>query len=229
MEYWLKNGNKSIQLPIRPESFSVTFENTHQTVNVQTKGDVTILGKKGLKTYAFESFFPENDYPFADYAKDRNPWEYVKEILKWQETPIQFIATKTKLNKKVIIKSFQFGEEDGTGDIKYSLTMDDYRPPKYTKPAKAVLEPVESDKKKPEKENNRPDNKPKKKTHTVSGKETLRSIAKKYYGSGSYSSKIYNANKTVIEKEAKKHGHTSSSHNGVKGWWLYNGTKLVIP
>ena len=32
-----------------------------------------------------------------------------------------------------------------------------------------------------------------------------------------------------IEKEAKKHGHTSSSHNGVKGWWLYNGTKLVIP
>lgn len=37
MEYWLKNGNKSIQLPIRPESFSVTFENTHQTVNVQTK------------------------------------------------------------------------------------------------------------------------------------------------------------------------------------------------
>lgn len=39
MEYWLKNKDKSIQLPIRPASFNVTFENTHQTVNVQTRGD----------------------------------------------------------------------------------------------------------------------------------------------------------------------------------------------
>ena len=99
MEYWLKNKDKSIQLPIRPASFNVTFENTHQTVNVQTRGDVTILGKKGLKTYTIESFFPAQDYPFADYAKDRNPWEYVKEILGWQETPIQFIITKTKIKK----------------------------------------------------------------------------------------------------------------------------------
>lgn len=57
MEYWLKNKDKSIQLPIRPASFNVTFENTHQTVNVQTRGDVTILGKKGLKAYTIESFF----------------------------------------------------------------------------------------------------------------------------------------------------------------------------
>lgn len=60
MEYWLKNKDKSIQLPIRPASFNVTFENTHQTVNVQTRGDVTILGKKGLKAYTIESFFPRH-------------------------------------------------------------------------------------------------------------------------------------------------------------------------
>ena len=229
MEYWLKNKDKSIQLPIRPASFDVTFENTHQTVNVQTRGDVTILGKKGLKAYTIESFFPAQDYPFADYAKDRNPWEYVKEILGWQETPIQFIITKTKINKNVIITSFQFGEDDGTGDITYSITMKDYRPPKYTKPLKAVLEPVKTEKKKPEKENSRSDNKPKKKIHTVNGNDTLRSIAKKYYGSGSYANKIYNANKTVIEKAAKKHGRVSSAHNGVNGWYIYDGTKLVIP
>ena len=210
MEYWLKNKDKSIQLPIRPASFDVTFENTHQTVNVQTRGDVTILGKKGLKAYTIESFFPAQDYPFADYAKDRNPWEYVKEILGWQETPIQFIITKTKINKNVIITSFQFGEDDGTSDITYSITMKDYRPPKYTKPLKAVLEPVKTEKKKPE-------------------NDTLRSIAKKYYGSGSYANKIYNANKTVIEKAAKKHGRVSSAHNGVNGWYIYDGTKLVIP
>ena len=52
---------------------------------------------------------------------------------------------------------------------------------------------------------------------------------KKYYGSGSYANKIYNANKTVIEKAAKKHGRVSSAHNGVNGWYIYDGTKLVIP
>lgn len=57
MEYWLKNKDKSIQLPIRPASFNVTFENTHQTVNVQTRGDVTILGKKDLKRIRLSLFF----------------------------------------------------------------------------------------------------------------------------------------------------------------------------
>lgn len=91
-----------------------------------------------------------------------------------------------------------------------------------------ILEPV-TDKKKPEKNNTRTDSKKKKKTHVVKGKDTLQSIAKKYYGSGSYADKIYKANKTAIEKAAKKHGLKSSSKGGVKGWWLFDGTKLVIP
>lgn len=229
MEYWLKCGEDSIRLPIRPASYQITQENSHQTVNVQTRGDVTILGKKGLKEFSFESFFPARDYPFADYPKDRNPWEYVKKILSWQEKNLQFIITKTKINKPVIIQAFTFSEEDGTGDIKYSLSLKEYRPPKYTKPVKAVLEPVKTAKKKPEKTTTRTDSKKKTKTYTVKGNDTLWGIAKKYYGSGSYYTKIYNANKTAIEKAATKHGLVSSSHNGVKGWWIYSGTKLVIP
>ena len=129
-------------------------------MNVQTRGEVTILGKKGLKTFSFESFFPACDYPFADYPKDRNPWEYVKKILSWQDKNLQFIITGTKINKPVIIQTFVFSEEDVTGDIKYSLALKEYRPPKYTKPVKAVLEPV-TDKKKPEKNNTRTDSKKK--------------------------------------------------------------------
>lgn len=229
MEYWLKCGEDPIQLPIRPASYQITQENSHQTVNVQTRGDVTILGKKGLKTFSLESFFPAHDYPFADYPKDRNPWEYVKKILSWQEKELQFIITETKVNKSVIIQTFTFSEEDGTGDIKYSLSLKEYRPPKYTKPVKAVLEPVKTTKKKPEKTTTRTDSKKKTKTYTVKGNDTLWGIAKKYYGSGSYYTKLYNANKTAIEKAAKKNGLKSSSKNGVKGWYIYDGTKLVIP
>ena len=229
MEYWLKCGEDPIQLPIRPASYQITQENSHQAVNVQTRGDVTILGKKGLKIFSLESFFPAHDYPFADYPKDRNPWEYVKKILSWQEKDLQFIITETKVNKSVIIQTFTFSEEDGTGDIKYSLSLKEYRPPKYTKPVKAVLEPVKTTKKKPEKTTTRTDSKKKTKTYTVKGNDTLWGIAKKYYGSGSYYTKLYNANKAAIEKTAKKNGLKSSSKNGVKGWYIYDGTKLVIP
>ena len=136
---------------------------------------------------------------------------------------------KQRLIKSVIITSFQFGEDDGTSDITYSITMKDYRPPKYTETVEGGPGTCKNGEKKPEKENSRSDNKPKKKIHTVKGNDTLRSIAKKYYGSGSYANKIYNANKTVIEKAAKKHGRVSSAHNGVNGWYIYDGTKLVIP
>lgn len=68
MEYWLKNKDKSIQLPIRPASFNVTFENTHQTVNVQTRGDVTILGKKDLKRIRL-SLFSSTGLPFCRLCK----------------------------------------------------------------------------------------------------------------------------------------------------------------
>lgn len=229
MEYWLKCGRDSIQLPIRPGAFEVSQENTHQTVNVQTLGDVSILGKRGLKAFSFKSFFPARDYPFADHPKDRNPWDYVKKISSWQEKKVRFIITKTKINTMVTIQSFSYSEEDGTGDIKYSLSLMEYRAPKYTKPVKAVLEPVKTTEKKPKKKTTRTDSKKKVKTHTVNGNDTLWGLAKKYYGSGSYYTKIYNANTTVIENAAKKHGLVSSSHNGVKGWWIYPGTKLVIP
>ena len=63
------------------------------------------------------------------------------------------------------------------------------------------------------------------KTYTVKRGDTLWGIAKKYYGNGSKWKKIYNANKTVIEKTAKKYGKRSSSN----GHWIYPGTKLTIP
>ena len=229
MEYWIKKGKEAIQLPVKPASFQVSFENSHQTVNIQTRGDVSILGKKGLETFALESFFPAHDYPFADYKKDRSPWDYVTKLRSWQESVVQLVITKTKVNKKVIFKSFSYGEEDGSGDIKYSLTLETYRQPKYTKPVKATLEPVNPVKKKPVKKNNRSDNKKMSKVHTVGGNDTLWSLAKKYYGSGTYYTKIYNVNKTIIEKTARQHGLVSSAHNGVYGWWIYDGTKLVIP
>ena len=65
----------------------------------------------------------------------------------------------------------------------------------------------------------------KNKTYKVKKGDCLWNIAKKFYGNGSKWKKIYTANKSVIEKAAKKHGKKSSSN----GHWIYPGTKLTIP
>lgn len=57
------------------------------------------------------------------------------------------------------------------------------------------------------------------KTHIVKSGETLSSIAKKYKTT---ITKLYNENKTIIDKENKKRGVAISKK------WLYPGQKLVI-
>lgn len=223
MEIWLKQDKDSIQIPILPASFSVGASVGHQTVNIQTKGDVTILGKRGLDTIEFSSFFPAKDYPFAAYPKDRAPYEYVKKIKKWLEKAVRLTITGTNVNAEYTIQSFSYGEPDGTGDIEYSISLQEYRKPTYTKPKK------ELPKKKPAKKPIvRPAQTPPK-THIVKSGDNLWNLAKKYYGDGSKETKLYNANKDVIENAARKHGYASSSHRGVPGWWIFPGTKLVIP
>jgi nucleoid-associated protein YgaU len=62
-------------------------------------------------------------------------------------------------------------------------------------------------------------------SYTIVKGDTLGKISKKFYGVSSKWEMIYEANKTVIEADAKKHGRSSSS----KGNYIYPGTKLVIP
>ena len=55
--------------------------------------------------------------------------------------------------------------------------------------------------------------------------DTLETNVVKYYGTGSKWKTIYTANKSLIEKTARKYGKKSSSN----GHWIYPGTKLTIP
>lgn len=64
--------------------------------------------------------------------------------------------------------------------------------------------------------------------YTVKSGDNLWSIARAHYGNNNIVnnvSKIYNANKDVIEAAAKAHGLSSSDN----GHWIYPGTVLIIP
>lgn len=62
-------------------------------------------------------------------------------------------------------------------------------------------------------------------SYTVVSGDTLWGIAKRYYGSGTKYTTIYNANAATIEADAKAHGR-ANSNNGNRIW---PGTVLTIP
>lgn len=228
MEIWITCDKGGFQLPILPPSFEVSTENSHGTLNIQTKGDVTILGKGGLKTVTLSSFFPGQDYHFAAYSKDREPYDYINSLEKWSEKVVLLTITDTNICMECVIQSLTYGEPDGSGDVEYSVTLQEYR---VTKGGSGILSQVGSAMPtfKPIKDTPKKDKVVHMGKYTVKKGDTLRSISKKYYGTGSKHKKIYDANKKVIERAAKKHGKKSSTRKGVKGGWIFPGTKLVIP
>lgn len=214
MEFWLKKSNSDkFMLPVNPESFSFTEKHNNTSVNVNSIGEVNLIGKRGLKEGTISSFFPNQNYNFGNNSGRKKPYTYVNTILKWKEAgkPIRLIVGGN-INVQVTIESFKYGEQDGTGDVYYLLGLKEYRAvkvvkrpkPKPTKPSKPA---------KPSKPQRTTENKPKKKTYTVKKGDCLWNIAKKFYGNGAQYTKIYNANKSKIKNPNL----------------IYPGQVLVIP
>ena len=191
-------GGREIDIPVLPEKLKVTSPGHNDTATVLVLGDVLILRKKGLRTVAWDSFFPVNDAPFVT-GRITDPVEIVKAIQKARDSldPVRFLITGTDLdiNVRMGVETFDYEERAGElGDFYYSIKLSEWKdysprrivlPPEPAKPAQA-------------KEPERTGEPPKQKTYTVKAGDCLWNIAKKFYGKGSDYTKIYNANKGTI-------------------------------
>ena len=66
--------------------------------------------------------------------------------------------------------------------------------------------------------------------YTIKQGDTLWSIARKFYGKGTKWKTIYNANKDIIEKTAKKRWKAAGiNRDSENGHWIFPGVTLTIP
>lgn len=128
MEVWLIHQGERLRLPITP-FYNVEAPQNNSTEILNEVGTINLKGKKGLRSLTIESFFPSKEYDFlesSDVVID--PFYYDDKIRNWanSDEPIRLIITETPHNFEVLIDSYSSGEQDGTGDVYYSIALSEY-------------------------------------------------------------------------------------------------------
>lgn len=180
------NEKKSILLPINPSSFEISGSQNNQSVYVHNLGEINLKGKRGLYSITLESFFPVQKYDFS-HGEYHDPYDYYCKKLKSlyeKNTTVHLIITETDINMFCTIESFTHGEADRSGDVKYSLSLKEYREVMASK---------------------RMSTKKKEVSYTWKKGDTWSKVVKKHLGSSSTWKQVRKSNMPVINKAKRKH------------------------
>ena len=188
-----------------PAEYTVSPAHNNQTIDISSIGEVDLGGKRALQTISFSSFFPKRYDP--EYCSTRNiktPESYVKQITKLMRSgTLRLLMTGTPIRMRCRIESFEWSENDGTGDIQYTLTFREHRgitagassvvqmsnTETGTETAEAESPASESTRTEPEKVTGT--------TYTVKAGDCLSSIARQLTGSADWHA-LYEQNKDAI-------------------------------
>lgn len=219
----LPKGNDSgselkLQFNALPEKIGMTAAGKFAEYDILDLGPVHIPNGNELSEYYWEGFLPGK-------SRKNEPWihgEWIDpktvqtyfSVWKSKGVKLKLLITGTPINHYVYLSEYEMEYSGAYGDYTYKVRFIDARD----------IE-VDVSKETSSSSNNKRPAETKSKKYKVKSGDTLWDIAHDYYGSGSKYTKIYDANKSVIESTAKKHGKSSSQ----KGHWIYPGTVLVIP
>lgn len=123
----INNREQVIQLPVVPSEYEISSPQNNETFETINQGELKLIGLKGLRTISFSSFFPNKRYPFrTNYAY--KGYQFVRLIERWRERrlPVRLIITDTPINIAVAINDFSYKEQDGTRDVYYSITLEEF-------------------------------------------------------------------------------------------------------
>lgn len=199
-EIWISynRGKQKFRLPVLPEKFKIENGSKNDTVNISGLGEIVIKQDRPALVFSFNSFFPADRYPGVQYTPLPKPQKAYDKINKWKnaDKPVHLIMTAAGVNMYCTIETFTKEEKGGDpGTIHYTIKLKEYR---ETKIRQIQVNATTKKAKIGGSGEGRVDNSAATKTYTVQSGDCLWNIAKKFYGSGSQYTKIYEANKGVI-------------------------------
>lgn len=231
-DFYFKIGSELLTFPITPSELKIKIGSNNKTVSLVSGGDINILKSPSLIEVEFDARFPMRQYPYArKFTKFKKYWSIFKELKEDKES-FRFIVTRTTpngtktwdTNLLMALEDIELKESTDEGDdVILSFKLKQFKEYGVKKVTIKKSKPKTTTKPKRSQSTKKTTKKPQ--TYTVKKGDCLWNIAKKYYSNGAKWKTIYDANKSVIEKTAKKYGKKSSSN----GHWIYPGTKLTIP
>ncbi|MCQ2100994.1 MAG: hypothetical protein MJZ10_11885 [Fibrobacter sp.] len=129
-----RKDGKQFKFPVIPAEFEVAGGSGNQTIETIKQGEVTVFGKRKLRSFNITSFFTANEaapYCRTKGAEYKEPIECVRELLEIQELeePVSFITTGLDMKAFwVTLENVTWGYQPGTQDINFSADFKEYRP-----------------------------------------------------------------------------------------------------
>lgn len=181
----LKSATAEIMLPVTPESYEVATAINITTANVVGVGDVSIAGKNRGEGITLEGFFPAQQYNFLTGAY-MDPYQIAATIENWCQNAevVRYIVAGTSVNRPCLVESIRYGEQDGSNDVYYSISLAPYvylSAPTVSAEAGTLDRAVETP---PAVQD----------TYTVVRGDTLWELARKFYGEPRLAYKMATAN-----------------------------------
>lgn len=227
--FYFKIEDEVLTFPITPGELTIKSGSNNEVITLINEGDINILKSPSLSEIEFEARFPMRQYPYARAYTDFKTYFDTFKELKEKKKSFRFIVARTTpngsrtwdTNMLVALEDLEINENADNGDdvlINFKLKQFKEYGVVIIKKSNYTTTSTSTTKRSTKTTNEN-------KTYVVKKGDCLWNIAKSFYGKGSEWTKIYNANKTVIENTARSYGKKSSSN----GHWIYPGTKLTIP
>lgn len=228
--FYFQTGAGLLTFPITPGELTIKSGSNNKVVSLINEGDINILKLPSLTEVEFTARFPMRKYPYSRDAHDFEKYLNVFENLKENRESFRFIVARSTPNGRktwstnllVALEDVEVNENADEGDdVLVTFSLKQYKNYGVVRLKSANKSKTTSTSNKPRTETKTT----KSDDYVVKSGDCLWNIAKKYYGDGTQWTKIYEANKSVIESTAKSYGKSSSSN----GHWIFPNTKLTIP
>ena len=121
-----------IRLPVVEPTFEIQEVHDNEEQQIVGFGGVNLLGKRGLKTFNYSSFYPKNyDSSYCNFRNLLKPTTFVNKILAYKngKNKVRLVIPKMLINGLYSIEGFSYRAGEGVEDIYYSISMKEYQLP----------------------------------------------------------------------------------------------------